>query len=529
MNTGRAVAGNMGSPQRLNYTVLGETVNMAARVCSAAVPGQVLATGATVAAAAEVGIPVRPVGGRALKGFAEEVELFAIGEHPEDAAAADIARPAPGRHDAGPAAGAGEAPGRPGAGAAGTVLPLLLVAWAVGTVGQAAPAAAQVAESGLPTLEELGLWWSSADGAYQLGFSGRADVEFYIPSEGPPGLIAESDPFAAGRVRVFADAFAGERVYGSVELRLDRGETPGAGGADVRVEQLFLRARVAAPLELQAGRFASPFGGYAQRHHTIEDPFVRPPLPYDWHTTLAPMAVPGDVRAFLTWRDRPGEFRARGAPVIWNVPYQWGVLALVGAGAFDARVGWMNSAPSSAPVQWGWDGAELGGWVAGAGVRVSPELRVGASWSRAPYLQPLTSGVLPTGARLQDYEQELIGVEAVLARGPLVLRGEAFHDRWNVPNVEDDVVDASWYLEAQSDLTSGLWVAGRVGATHFQEVGGGANAPTHWDHDVRRLQLSSGYRFARNLEAKVEWMGTDMEGPLDPRDDLVSMQLWWAY
>ena len=33
----------------------------------------------------------------------------------------------------------------------------------------------------------------------------------------------------------------------------------------------------------------------------------------------------------------------------------------------------------------------------------------------------------------------------------------------------------------------------------------------------------------RNLEAKVEWMSTDMEGPLDTRDDLVSMQLWWAY
>ena len=39
LNTGEAVAGNMGSRERLNYTVLGETVNLASRLCSAARPG----------------------------------------------------------------------------------------------------------------------------------------------------------------------------------------------------------------------------------------------------------------------------------------------------------------------------------------------------------------------------------------------------------------------------------------------------------------------------------------------------------
>ena len=57
--------------------------------------------------------------------------------------------------------------------------------------------------------------------------------------------------------------------------------------------------------------------------------------------------------------------------------------------------------------------------------------------------------------------------------------------------------------------------------------------------EYRELNLSNwesrvplhvaGYRIARNLEAKLEWMLTDMEGPLDTRDDLVSMQLWWSY
>ena len=80
-----------------------------------------------------------------------------------------------------------------------------------------------------------------------------------------------------------------------------------------------------------------------------------------------------------------------------------------------------------------------------------------------------------------------------------------------------------------ADVIAGLWIAGRLGAIHYQDLEGGASGPAPWDHDVRRTQFSAGYRIARNLEAKAEWMQTDMEGPLDTRDDLVSMQLWWAY
>ncbi len=48
INTGLAVAGNMGSRTRLNYTVLGESVNLAARLCAAAAAGQILISAATL-------------------------------------------------------------------------------------------------------------------------------------------------------------------------------------------------------------------------------------------------------------------------------------------------------------------------------------------------------------------------------------------------------------------------------------------------------------------------------------------------
>jgi adenylate cyclase len=49
LNTGKVLAGTVGSDARLDYTVLGETVNLASWLCASAQPGQVLVTGKTVA------------------------------------------------------------------------------------------------------------------------------------------------------------------------------------------------------------------------------------------------------------------------------------------------------------------------------------------------------------------------------------------------------------------------------------------------------------------------------------------------
>ena len=495
VNSGVAVAGNMGSPERLNYTVLGETVNLASRLCSAAAVDQVLASGATVRAA---GVPAVSLGGRALKGFTGDVEVFAV---------EDGARSAP---------------------RLGIVVGLAVALLCLGFGN----VSAQVGDGGLPTLEGLGLRWASPSGAYQGELSGRLDLELYVPQDAAPGLIPDSSPFAAGRMRLFGDVFAGDHVYGSAELRVDRGETPTAGSLDVRMDQAFVRiAPSGSHFQLQLGKFASPFGGYAARHHTVSDVFIRPPLPYDVHTVISWNVAPQNAAGFLTWRDRPAEFRSVGAPPIWNVPYQWGAMALLAAGKVDARIGWMNSLPSSIPPSWGWNGGSVanGAPAVSVGWTASPELRLGGSWTRGPYLWPLIRGSLPTGAKASDYYQQLVGVEGVFSRGPAVLRSEVVYDWWKVPNVADNATDVSGYLEAQTDVVAGLWIAARVAAIHYRDVANGLGGAAPWDYDVRRAQLSAGYRLVRNAELKVEVMHTEMDGPLDPRDDLFSVQLWWAY
>lgn len=75
--TGQMVAGCIGAESRSDYTVVGEKVNLAARLCSTAAAGQILVDEATYAKAAALGLfePLEPL---TLKGFAQPVPAYRI-------------------------------------------------------------------------------------------------------------------------------------------------------------------------------------------------------------------------------------------------------------------------------------------------------------------------------------------------------------------------------------------------------------------------------------------------------------------
>lgn len=77
INSGVAVAGNMGSTDRMNYTVLGATVNLASRLAGEAEAGEILIGQATCDAAGP-GIVAQPCGSRSLKGFSTEIAVFTV-------------------------------------------------------------------------------------------------------------------------------------------------------------------------------------------------------------------------------------------------------------------------------------------------------------------------------------------------------------------------------------------------------------------------------------------------------------------
>ena len=397
----------------------------------------------------------------------------------------------------------------------------------VALVGVAAPAAAQDEVRSLPTLESLGVGpWMNRSGSVQFGLSGRADLDVYRTGDDPTWLMRETGTFVAPRVRLFGDLFVGESWFATTELRFDHGPVEAWTGYDFRVEQAFVRWSPAELLALQVGRFASPFGSYPSRHHTAGDWFIRPPLMYEHRTVVLSGQVPASTDGWMLWKDSLS-FRERGAPPVWGAPYQWGGMAFGALRDLSWRVAYMNSAPAAGPSQWDRLDFERGNVVVAIGFRFAPWLRAELSHAVGSFLgRGLSDAENPTTHGPDWFKQQILGGELLFELAHTQVRGEAFHNTWLY--VEDAAIDISWSMEARQELFQDWFVAGRVGQIRFRRVGTSTGGE-HWDYNVQRVQAAGGYRLASNAEIRAEYLTQTTDGPVDPDDDVIAVQLWWAF
>jgi len=77
VNTGNAVAGNMGSADRLEYSVIGDAVNIAARLADAA-PGGRVWIGADTFDLIKDSINAVPLGALPLKGKRDTIQAYEV-------------------------------------------------------------------------------------------------------------------------------------------------------------------------------------------------------------------------------------------------------------------------------------------------------------------------------------------------------------------------------------------------------------------------------------------------------------------
>ena len=77
VNAGEVVAGTVGTEDRMEYTVIGDNVNLASRLTSNAKPGQTLISRRTLDLVRDA-VEARPLGFIHVKGKDEEVEAFEL-------------------------------------------------------------------------------------------------------------------------------------------------------------------------------------------------------------------------------------------------------------------------------------------------------------------------------------------------------------------------------------------------------------------------------------------------------------------
>lgn len=76
--SGEVVQGAMGARDRMDFTVLGSVVNLSARLCGKAAPGQVLADDVTRVASGADGLVFAPLAPIPLKGYADPVPAYSV-------------------------------------------------------------------------------------------------------------------------------------------------------------------------------------------------------------------------------------------------------------------------------------------------------------------------------------------------------------------------------------------------------------------------------------------------------------------
>jgi len=336
------------------------------------------------------------------------------------------------------------------------------------------------------------------------------------------------NPFDAYGVRLFADGTVNDRLQVFTQLVLRDATGPYVDGA-----YLMFTPRPATDLHVLAGKIPSAIGTWAPHTYSNKNPLVSTPLMYQYHTSLLWFEVVPSADVLLAAAgtgqegvDYFGFPEGGGMTLVDDSYWDVGVTVTGSQRPFEYAAGVTAGTPG-----WGSTSKDenSGKSVLGrVGASPLPWLRFGVSGAYGPYLIQELNSLMPPGKSVNDYRQKLGMADLELESGHFEVRSEGVRGAWETPTV-GELSFTSGYVELKYSLSFGAFVAGRWDALRFGDITDSAGASRSWDADVTRWEVGAGYRFNRDVVAKVvrqeDRIDASEEYPSARRSSLVAAQL----
>jgi len=380
-------------------------------------------------------------------------------------------------------------------------------------------------------------------GDFQADLSGELVLKGFFFAPHAPGVSMEeaalrgnhydpkrpvSTPQMGGRFETVLDLSYQDWLEGSVDFRIDRGVSAESGREfDARLEQYWLRVTPPGQgyVHFQLGKFAAPFGNFISRSSATQNPFPTMPLPYD-HVTSFVYATdtPANI---LARRDAPMSKEQR-VPV-WEELYGHGAMVFGNAGDFRYAAAVMNSAPASWPYDWEFLNTDyrIPSVYLRASIAVDISTTLGASFARGPYSK-WNDFWIPPGRESTDFNQTVWGVDASYSVGHLELFAEGIFSRFQTA-FANTLELYTYYAEAKYTFLPGFYGALRLGQIRFGTMRDASGASVHWDRDVTRYEIGSGWFFTKNFFVKASYQLNDVLGSDRPTESMLMLEVVLAY
>ena len=359
---------------------------------------------------------------------------------------------------------------------------------------------------------------SAFHGNVRARFSGLIDLEGYYIQQPAPGLIdTDNRGFLNPRLTMFLDAQIGPNIYAFIQSRVDRGFDPGERDADVRLDEYAIRISPweDGRLSLQAGKFATVVGNWAQRHDSWTNPFVTAPLPYENVTGIWDSYAVPDADVLLDWshvpepgtgfveRDYSDKFLRN--PIIWGPSYTSGLAVFGKIGKVEYAADFKNAGLASRPESW--DVTEIGfehpSFSGRLGFRPNQTWNFGISASSGAYLIPDAAPSLPPGKDIGDYRELVLAQDISFEWHHWQVWAEFYETRFEVPGVGNADTFA-YYLEAKYKFTPQLFGALRWNQQLFDTVRYDGDRVA-WGNDRWRIDAALACRLSAHLQLKAQY------------------------